>query len=84
MCGVVQPMSEADDWALDKSIHNMLHYYRNALLRLRTGGAIVDSVPQGTRKRLCEYGVIRKFGTKFELTDLGTELLQVGVSTGTQ
>jgi hypothetical protein len=77
-------MLEAEDWALDKSISNMLHYYRNALLRLRTGGAIVDLVPQGTRKRLCEYGVIRKFGTKFELTELGTELLQVGGATGTQ
>jgi len=37
----------------------------------------VDSVPQGTRRRLCEHGILRRFGSKFELTELGSELLKV-------
>lgn len=66
---------DLESWALDRSISNMLDYYRSALLGLMKGRTIVDSIPQGTRNSLVEYGVIRKFGSKFELTNRGTELL---------
>ena len=61
---------------LDKNVENMVEFYRVSLLRLLEGGTIVDSIPKGTRKRLIEYGILRKFGTKFELTDRGTTILQ--------
>ena len=61
---------------MDRSVSNMLHYYRSSLLSLGENGVIVDSVPQGTRRRLCEHGILRRFGSKFELTELGSELLK--------
>ncbi|MFB0558861.1 MAG: hypothetical protein ACETVY_07080 [Candidatus Bathyarchaeia archaeon] len=67
--------AELENWAAERSVRNMLQYYRKALNRLKRGEFMVDSVPQGTRKRLVEYGIIRKFGNKFELTELGAKLL---------
>jgi len=67
--------AELEDWAAERSVRNMLQYYRKALNRLKRGKFTVDSVPLGTRRRLVEYGVIRKFGNKFELTELGAKLL---------
>jgi len=66
---------EIGDWAEEKSVSNMLRYYRKALVALKNGECIVDSVPLGTRKMLAEYGIIRRFGNKFELTKLGLELI---------
>ena len=40
------------------------------------GNVITYDIPKGTRTRLVEYGVLRKFGSKFELTDKGLNLLQ--------
>jgi len=67
---------EVIKWAFDKSISNMLDYYREDLLGLMKDKIIVDAIPLGMRKRFVEYGVLRKFGTRFELTKRGTELLQ--------
>jgi hypothetical protein len=70
------PSTIADKWTDDLNKRNMLDFYRKELSGLLAGKKIVDSVSLGTRKRLIEYGVLRKFGSKFELTDLGMELLQ--------
>jgi len=56
-------------------MRNMLDFYRKELSGLLAGRRIVDSISLGTRKRLIEYGVLRKFGSKFELTDKGMKLL---------
>ena len=64
-----------DDWTDNLNIRNMLDYYRKELSGLLAGKKIVDSISLGTRKRLIEYGVLRKFGSQFELTDQGMELL---------
>ena len=72
-----QQAPDVEKWAMDRSVSNMLHYYWNSLLGLMKNGVIVDSVPQGTRRRLCEHGILRRFGSKFELTELGSELLKV-------
>ena len=71
-----QQAQDVEEWAMDRSVSNMLHYYRNSLRSLRKNGVIVDEMPQGTRKRLCEHGILRRFGSKFELTELGSELLE--------
>ena len=67
---------EVKMWAFDKSISNMLDYYREDLLGLIKDKKIVDAIPLGMRKRFVEYGILRKFGTRFELTMRGSELLQ--------
>jgi hypothetical protein len=64
-----------DDWTDNLNIRNMLDFYRKELSGLLAGKKIVDSISLGTRKRLIEYGVLRKFGSQFELTDQGMELL---------
>jgi hypothetical protein len=68
----------SDKWAIDKSVSNMLEFFRSDLLGLTKGRIIVDAIPSGTRKRLVEHGVLRKFGSKFELTERGLQLLSVG------
>ena len=64
-----------ENWIMYKSIFNMLDFYRTELLSLLRGKNIVDLIPQGTRNRLIEHGVLRKFGTQFELTDRGKTIL---------
>jgi hypothetical protein len=71
-----QVQTDLDKWSSDRSVENMIEYYRASLLESEDGEIIVDSIPKGTRKRLLEFGVLRRFGTRFELTDLGMKLLQ--------
>ncbi len=71
----MNPSTIEDDWTDNLNMRNMLDFYRKELSGLLAGRKIVDSISLGTRKRLIEYGVLRKFGSKFELTDQGMELL---------
>jgi hypothetical protein len=67
----MNPSTIEDDWTDNLNMRNMLDFYRKELSGLLAGRRIVDSISLGTRKRLIEYGVLRKFGSKFELTDKG-------------
>ena len=60
---------------IDENRLNMLDFYRKELLDLIKGKIIVDSVPLGTRRRLVEYGVLRKLGTNYEVTSWGLNYL---------
>ena len=71
----MNPFTIENDWTDNLNMRNMLDFYRKELSGLLAGRKIVDSISLGTRKRLIEYGVLRKFGSKFELTDQGMELL---------
>ncbi len=68
-------LSIDDDWTDNLNECNLLIYYRNELLGLKNGNKLVDSVSFGTRKRMIEYGILRRFGSKYELTDRGLTLL---------
>ena len=68
-------LSIDDDWTDNLNERNLLIYYRNELLGLKNGNKLVDSVSFGTRKRMIEYGILRRFGSKYELTDRGLTLL---------
>ena len=61
--------------SIDKSILNMLDFYREPIMALKDNGRSCGSIPTGTRRRLIESGVLRKFGSKYELTKMGYELL---------
>jgi len=65
-----------EDWAETRNMDNMVQYYKVELLSLRKGMKIVSNIPLGTRKMLQASGVIRRFGSKFELTEQGNMLLQ--------
>ncbi len=71
----MNPSTKEDDWTNNLNMRNMIDFYRKELSELLAGKKIVDSVSLGTRKRLIEYGVLRKFGSKYELTDQGMEHL---------
>jgi len=66
-----------DDWADNLNEYNLLKYYRNELLGLIKGIKLIDTVSFGARKRLIEYGILRRFGSKYELTDRGLTLLNL-------
>ena len=66
---------ETEKWTFYKSIINMLDFYRTELLGLLKGKNIVNLIPLGTRIRFIEHGILRRFGTKFELTDRGKMML---------
>ena len=70
------PFSMEENWSQYKSVLNMLYFYRNELRSLISGKMITYVIPKGTRERLVEHGVLRKFGSRFELTDQGIELLR--------
>ncbi len=65
-----------EKWSQNKSVLNMLYFYRNELRSLISGKMITYVIPKGTRERLVEQGVLRKFGSRFELTDQGIMLLR--------
>jgi len=65
-----------EDWAETRNMDNMVQYYKIELLSLKRGMKIVSNIPLGTRKMLQASGVIRRFGSKFELTEQGNLLLQ--------
>jgi len=60
---------------LDKNLLNMVHFYRDSLQALLRGETSLESVPLGNRKRFIASGVVRRFGSRYELTDTGSELL---------
>ncbi len=72
----MNPSIKEVEWSDNINLVNMIDFYREELSGLLAGKNIVDSVSSGTRKRLIEYGVLRKFGSKFELTDQGMDLLR--------
>jgi hypothetical protein len=67
---------DLNKWLLAKSIENMVEYYSSFLIDVTNRRKPVDSVSKGIRRRLMEYGVLRKFGNKFELTNLGINLIR--------
>ncbi len=69
------PSIDEEASLIDENRLNMLDFYRKELLDLIKGKIIVDSVPLGTRRRLVEYGVLRKFGTNYEVTSRGLNYL---------
>ena len=70
-------IAEPENWAIEKSVRNMLEFFSADLLGLMKGRIIVDVIPLGTRKRFVEHGILRKFGSKFELTERGRQLMAV-------
>ena len=69
------PLSQQEIWIEYKNVDNIINYYKHELLSLRKGKKI-NTIPLGIRKSLVKYGIIRKFGPKFELTEQGNEMLK--------
>ena len=64
------------NWIIQRNLENMVEYYRIQLKGLLVGESIINKIPKGTRETLHQYGVLTRFGSKYELTNYGIELLQ--------
>ncbi len=60
---------------LDRNLLNMVHFYKDSLQGLIDGQTSLESIPLGNRRRFIEQGVVRKFGSRYELTEIGLGLL---------
>jgi hypothetical protein len=60
----------------DRNTLNMVDYYRDALQGFADGLTSIDPIPLCTRKRFVESGVLRRFGSRYELTVTGQGLLR--------
>jgi hypothetical protein len=67
---------DPEELAPDRSTLNMVDYYRDALQDLADGRTSLDPIPLCTRKRFVEFGVLRRFGSRYELTATGHGLLR--------
>jgi hypothetical protein len=66
----------------DRNTLNMVDYYRDDLQGFADGLSPIDPIPLCTRKRFVETGVLRRFGSRYELTETGQGLLQKSNSPG--
>lgn len=62
--------------APDRNTLNMVDYYGDALRGLAEGRTSLDTIPLCNRKRFVESGVLRRFGSRYELTEAGHRLLR--------
>jgi hypothetical protein len=67
---------DPEEPAPDRNTLNMVDYYRDALQDLTEGRTSLDPIPLCTRKRFVESGVLRRFGSRYELTATGQEMLR--------
>ena len=61
---------------IDRNILNMIEFYSDALKSLLEGQTSLDMIPLGNRKRFIESGVVRRFGSRYEITDVCELLLR--------
>lgn len=62
---------------LDESLINMVHFYGDSLRALLSGETSLESIPPGNRRRFTASGIVRRFGSRYELTEIGSELLNI-------
>ena len=67
---------DPEEPAHDRNTLNMVDYYMDALRGFADGTTPIDPIPLCTRKRFVESGVLRRFGSRYELTESGRGLLQ--------
>jgi len=60
-----------------RSNENLLVTYREELLTTVGGENGILQLPKNVRRRFKKYGIIRKFGHRYELTPKGREMLAV-------
>ena len=61
---------------IDRSILNMVEFYIDALMGLLEDQTSLYEIPKGNRKRFVESGVLRRFGSRYEITEVGEILVR--------
>ena len=67
---------DPEEPAPDRNTLNMVDYHRDSLQDLAERRTPLDPIPLCTRKRFVESGVLRRFGSRYELTETGQGLLR--------
>ncbi len=60
-----------------RSMENLIENYRPELLRIVGGENCYRLLSGGVRRRFREYGILKKFGNRYEITPRGREMLGV-------
>lgn len=58
-----------------RSKENLVDMYREELLRVIGGEDCIYLISSRVRKRMREYGILKKFGNRYEVTPLGVKML---------
>ena len=66
-----------DDFCEQRSRENLVGMFRKELLKVVEGYNCIDLLPNGVRRRMRGDGILRKAGSKYEVTALGREMLAV-------
>jgi len=66
-----------DEDFIQRSIENLVEVYREELLKIIEGYNCVDFISTGVRRRLREEGILKKFGSKYTVSQLGRKMLKV-------
>ncbi|MCW4048541.1 MAG: hypothetical protein NWE89_02275 [Candidatus Bathyarchaeota archaeon] len=64
-----------EDFIKRRNRENLIEFYREELLLVLEGRNSRDFMPLGVRRRLSKYGVLKKFGSRYLVTQLGMKIL---------
>ncbi|MCW4049089.1 MAG: hypothetical protein NWE89_05065 [Candidatus Bathyarchaeota archaeon] len=67
--------SKDEDFFEKRSRENLVETNREELLKVIEGHNCVDFMSHGVRRRLRKYGILKKIGSKYTVTQLGMEML---------
>ncbi|MCW4048781.1 MAG: hypothetical protein NWE89_03490 [Candidatus Bathyarchaeota archaeon] len=64
-----------EDFCEQRSRENLVETYREELHKVIEGHNCVDFLPHRVRRRMRKEGILKKFGSKYIVTQLGREIL---------
>jgi len=67
---------EENEFLERRSTENLIEIYRKELLRIVRGENCFELLPRSVRRRLRNYGILKKFGSKYEVTTKGKKMLR--------
>jgi predicted methyltransferase len=66
---------EDEDFIKKRSRENLVEFYREEFLKVIDGHNCGGLIPLHVRRRLRKEGILKKFGSKYTVTQLGREML---------
>ena len=71
---------EDEDFIRKRSRDNLVEFYREEFLKVIDDNNCRDFMHHRVRQRLMKEGILKKFGSKYTVTQLGREMLSEGAS----
>jgi len=67
---------EENEFLERRSTENLIEIYRQELLRILSGENCFKLLPRSVRRRLGDYGILKRFGSRYEVTTKGKKMLR--------